>query len=53
MRKLRPPRTALVTAGTVLPLEVTAHQGDGKVTLVILNRSTSAVSASAPSPPWC
>jgi O-glycosyl hydrolase len=25
------------------PLDVTAYQGDGKITLVILNRTTSAV----------
>jgi O-glycosyl hydrolase len=36
-------RVALARSAKATPLEVTAYQGDGKVTLVILNRSTSAV----------
>ena len=36
-------RVALTKSSKASPLEVTAYQGDGKVTLVILNRSTSAV----------
>jgi len=36
-------RVALTKSSKAAPLEVTAYQGDGKVTLVILNRSTSAV----------
>ncbi|GIJ72084.1 cellulose binding domain-containing protein [Virgisporangium ochraceum] len=36
-------RVALTKSTKANPLEVTAYQGDGKVTLVILNRSTSAV----------
>ncbi|MGC4808250.1 cellulose binding domain-containing protein [Micromonospora sp. DT233] len=36
-------RIALTKSSKASPLEVTAYQGDGKVTLVILNRSTSAV----------
>jgi glucuronoarabinoxylan endo-1,4-beta-xylanase len=37
-------RVALTKSSKASPLEVTAYQGDGKITLVILNRSTSAVS---------
>jgi glucuronoarabinoxylan endo-1,4-beta-xylanase len=36
-------RVSLTKSSKAAPLEVTAYQGDGKVTLVILNRSTSAV----------
>jgi len=36
-------RIALTKSSKASPLEVTAYQGGGKVTLVILNRSTSAV----------
>jgi glucuronoarabinoxylan endo-1,4-beta-xylanase len=36
-------RVALTKSAKASPLEVTAYQGGGKVTLVILNRSTSAV----------
>ncbi|MBO4205682.1 cellulose binding domain-containing protein [Micromonospora echinofusca] len=36
-------RVALTKSSKASPLEVTAYQGDGKITLVILNRSTSAV----------
>lgn len=36
-------RVALTKSSKASPLEVTAYQGDGKVTLVVLNRSTSAV----------
>jgi O-glycosyl hydrolase len=36
-------RVALTKSAKAAPLEVTAYQGDGKITLVILNRSTSAV----------
>ena len=36
-------RVALTKSAKASPLEVTAYQGDGKITLVILNRSTSAV----------
>ena len=36
-------RVALTKSSKASPLEVTAYQGDGKVTLVILNRSNSAV----------
>ncbi|MDQ1304832.1 MAG: glucuronoarabinoxylan endo,4-beta-xylanase [Actinomycetota bacterium] len=36
-------RVALTKSATASPLEVTAYQGDGKITLVMLNRSTSAV----------
>ncbi|WP_455906419.1 glycoside hydrolase family 30 beta sandwich domain-containing protein [Micromonospora aurantiaca (nom. illeg.)] len=36
-------RVALTKSSKASPLEVTAYSGDGKVTLVILNRSTSAV----------
>ncbi|GEA79659.1 hypothetical protein CUD01_01030 [Cellulomonas uda] len=36
-------RVGLTKSSKASPLEVTAYQGDGKVTLVILNRSTSAV----------
>ncbi|GAB3076239.1 cellulose binding domain-containing protein [Micromonospora schwarzwaldensis] len=36
-------RIGLTKSSKASPLEVTAYQGDGKVTLVILNRSTSAV----------
>jgi O-glycosyl hydrolase len=36
-------RVALTKSSKASPLEVTAYQGDGKLTLVILNRSTSAV----------
>jgi glucuronoarabinoxylan endo-1,4-beta-xylanase len=36
-------RVALTKNSKASPLEVTAYQGDGKVTLVILNRSISAV----------
>ncbi|MCZ7421091.1 cellulose binding domain-containing protein [Verrucosispora sp. WMMA2044] len=36
-------RVALTKSGKASPLEVTAYSGDGKVTLVILNRSNSAV----------
>jgi glucuronoarabinoxylan endo-1,4-beta-xylanase len=37
-------RVALTKSSKASPLEVTAYQGHGKTTLVILNRSTSAVS---------
>jgi O-glycosyl hydrolase len=37
-------RVALTKDSKAAPLEVTAYQGDGKITLVILNRSTSAIS---------
>ncbi|MEU4570190.1 cellulose binding domain-containing protein [Micromonospora sp. NPDC023956] len=36
-------RVALTKSAKASPLEVTAYQGDGKITLVILNRSTSPV----------
>ncbi|MFG1777028.1 cellulose binding domain-containing protein [Micromonospora sp. NPDC049051] len=36
-------RVALTKSSKAAPLEVTAYQGDGKITLVILNRSASAV----------
>ncbi|SBT49348.1 cellulose binding domain-containing protein [Micromonospora auratinigra] len=36
-------RVALTRSSKASPLEVTAYQGGGKITLVILNRSTSAV----------
>ena len=36
-------RIALTKSSKASPLEVTAYQGGGKVTVVILNRSTSAV----------
>ncbi|MEV0457550.1 cellulose binding domain-containing protein [Catellatospora methionotrophica] len=36
-------RIALTKSSKAAPLEVTAYQGDGKITLVILNRSNSAV----------
>jgi glucuronoarabinoxylan endo-1,4-beta-xylanase len=36
-------RVALTKSTKAAPLEVTAYQGDGKITLVLLNRSTSAV----------
>jgi O-glycosyl hydrolase len=36
-------RIGLTKSSKASPLEVTAYQGDGKITLVILNRSTSAV----------
>ena len=36
-------RVGLAKSSKASPLEVTAYQGDGKITLVILNRSTSAV----------
>jgi O-glycosyl hydrolase len=36
-------RVALTKDSKASPLEVTAYQGGGKLTLVILNRSTSAV----------
>ncbi|MDQ7908311.1 cellulose binding domain-containing protein [Phytohabitans sp. ZYX-F-186] len=36
-------RVALTKSSKASPLEVTAYQGGGKITLVILNRSTSAV----------
>ncbi|MHA4949496.1 cellulose binding domain-containing protein [Micromonospora sp. SD19] len=36
-------RVALTKSTKASPLEVTAYQGDGKITLVILNRSNSAV----------
>ncbi|MET8234646.1 cellulose binding domain-containing protein [Micromonospora sp. NPDC005298] len=36
-------RVALTKSSKATPLEVTAYQGDGKITLVILNRSNSAV----------
>jgi len=36
-------RTALTRSSKATPLEVTAYQGGGKVTLVILNRSSAAV----------
>ncbi|MFF0722683.1 cellulose binding domain-containing protein [Micromonospora sp. NPDC003816] len=36
-------RVALAKSSKASPLEVTAYQGGGKTTLVILNRSTSAV----------
>ncbi|MEV4489103.1 cellulose binding domain-containing protein [Micromonospora coxensis] len=36
-------RVALTKSAKASPLEVTAYQGGGKTTLVILNRSTSAV----------
>ena len=37
-------RVALSKSAKAAPLEVTAYQGGGKITLVILNRSNSAVS---------
>ena len=36
-------RVGLTKSSKASPLEVTAYQGDGKITLVMLNRSTSAV----------
>jgi hypothetical protein len=36
-------RVALSKSAKAAPLEVTAYQGGGKITLVILNRSNSAV----------
>ena len=36
-------RVALTKNSRTSPLEVTAYQGDGKITLVILNRTSSAV----------
>lgn len=36
-------RVGVTESSKASPLDVTAYQGDGKVTLVILNRSTSAV----------
>jgi glucuronoarabinoxylan endo-1,4-beta-xylanase len=36
-------RVALTKSAKAAPLEVTAYQGDGKITLVILNRSAAAV----------
>ncbi|WP_407664732.1 cellulose binding domain-containing protein [Micromonospora tarensis] len=36
-------RVALTKSSKASPLEVTAYQGDGKITLVLLNRSNSAV----------
>lgn len=36
-------RVALTKSSKASPLEVTAYQGGGKITLVLLNRSTSAV----------
>ncbi|GAA3918802.1 cellulose binding domain-containing protein [Actinoplanes auranticolor] len=36
-------RVALTKSAKATPLEVTAYQGDGKTTLVVLNRSSSAV----------
>ncbi|HWS34614.1 MAG TPA: cellulose-binding protein, partial [Actinoplanes sp.] len=36
-------RVALTKSSKATPLEVTAYQGDGKVTLVLLNRSAGAV----------
>lgn len=36
-------RVALTKSTKAAPLEVTAYQGDGKITLVVLNRSPSAV----------
>ncbi|MFC4066181.1 cellulose binding domain-containing protein [Actinoplanes subglobosus] len=36
-------RVALTKSTKASPLEITAYQGDGKITLVVLNRSTSAV----------
>jgi O-glycosyl hydrolase len=36
-------RVGLAKGSKASPLEVTAYQGDGKITLVILNRSNSAV----------
>ncbi len=36
-------RVALAKSSKASPLEVTAYQGNGKITLVILNRSSSAV----------
>ncbi|MFG1917027.1 cellulose binding domain-containing protein [Micromonospora sp. NPDC048898] len=36
-------RVGLTKSSKASPLEVTAYQGDGKITLVILNRSNSAV----------
>lgn len=36
-------RIGVTESAKASPLDVTAYQGDGKVTLVILNRSTSAV----------
>ncbi|GIE82520.1 hypothetical protein Aph02nite_84700 [Actinoplanes philippinensis] len=37
-------RVALTRSSKASPLEITAYQGDGKITLVVLNRSSSAVS---------
>lgn len=37
-------RIALTKSSKASPLEITAYQGGGKITLVILNRSSSAVS---------
>ncbi|MEU8665049.1 glycoside hydrolase family 30 beta sandwich domain-containing protein [Actinoplanes philippinensis] len=37
-------RVALTKSSKASPLEITAYQGDGKITLVVLNRSSSAVS---------
>jgi O-glycosyl hydrolase len=37
-------RIALTKSAKAAPLEVTAYQGDGKITLVILNRSSSTIS---------
>ena len=36
-------RIGVAESSKVSPLDITAYQGDGKITLVILNRSTSAV----------
>ncbi|NKY38622.1 cellulose binding domain-containing protein [Cellulomonas septica] len=36
-------RVGVTESSKASPLDVTAYQGDGKITLVILNRSTSAV----------
>jgi glucuronoarabinoxylan endo-1,4-beta-xylanase len=38
-------RVALTKSSKASPLEVTAYQGGGKVTVVILNRSASAVNS--------
>ena len=40
-------RVALTKSAKASPLEVTAYQGGGKVTLVILNRSNSALMGEA------
>jgi glucuronoarabinoxylan endo-1,4-beta-xylanase len=37
-------RVGLAKSSKASPLEVTAYQGDGKITLVVLNRSATAVS---------